>query len=121
VDSIVIEGIRCLCRVGVSPSERAKRQSALIDVRLGLDLRKASRSDDLQDTLDYQALERLLRETAESGEYRLIERLAGSLAEEALARDRRIRSVRVTVRKRPASMPQVREVSVELYRTKKPQ
>lgn len=118
MDHLSLEGIRCLCRVGVSASERAKRQVMSVDVRLGMDLRKTAKSDDLRDALDYRRLERRLREAAESGEHRLIERLAGILAETALGFDRRVRSVRVRVRKRPASMPRTESVSAELCRTK---
>jgi len=118
-DRIRLHGVACRCRIGVPAAERRKRQRILVDVSLGLDLRKAGQTDDLKRSVDYHALERTLRQAAESGERMLLERLAEDLARTALMFDGRVRAVTVAVRKKPAVMPQTREVAVEVRRIRR--
>lgn len=116
MDVIRLNAISCRCRIGVPAWERKNRQPIVIDAALKADLRRAGRTDDIRHSPDYFALEKLLRRAAEEGEYRLLERLAEVLAEAALKFDRRIRSVSISVRKKPELMPKTREVAVEIER-----
>ncbi|MFH2201558.1 MAG: dihydroneopterin aldolase [Elusimicrobiota bacterium] len=118
MDRITLRDIKCRCRIGVPAAERRKKQTLRIDAALETGLRRAGRSDDLRHSVDYFALERRLRETAESVERRLIERLAEDLARTALRFDRRIRAVTITVRKKPALMPQTGVVEVTVRRAR---
>lgn len=97
-DAIIIRGLMCSCIVGVNPEERTRRQEILVDLDLSVDLAAASRSDDLDETVDYHSLAELIRETAESSRFYLIERLAGELASVCLS-EPRVAAVTVTVRK----------------------
>ena len=118
MDAIALEGLSCRAKVGVPDRERAKRQRVELDVTLELDLCAAARTDDVRASADYRAVERRVREAVESGEFRLLERLADAAARAALAADRRIRAVRVRAAKRPAVMPKTARVVVELRRTR---
>ena len=51
-DSIRINGIKSFGYHGVFPEETKNGQDFLVDVELILDLEKASKSDDLADTVD---------------------------------------------------------------------
>jgi FolB domain-containing protein len=116
LDSIRLIGAECRARLGVSESERRKPQRILLDIELELPLLKAGRSDDVSDTVNYWAVEKEARRIAETGEYRLAERLTQKIAESLLRLDRRVRCVRVAVHKRPAVMPNTREVIVSIVR-----
>lgn len=116
MDFIRLEGVACRVRLGVPAAERAKRQTVLVDLALELDLRAAGRSDDFRNAADYWALEKAVRREAEGRERCLVEALAEDLAALALRLERRARSVRVRVLKRPAVMPRTRAVVVELER-----
>lgn len=118
MDSIFLSGIACRVRLGVPDAERRRPQRVLIDLELRLDLEKAGATDDPADTVDYWEAERRVRTLAESGEYRLVERLASAVAGTALELDGRIVSVRVAVRKRPKAMPKTGEVAVALDRSR---
>ena len=118
MDILRLIGVECRCRVGVPEWERREPQRMLIDLAVEVDLAKAGRTDDLADGPDYQELEGQVRAAAESGEFRLVERLAHVVAEVVLRFDERVGGVTVAVRKNPVVMPNTREVVVEIRRAR---
>ena len=81
LDEILIQGIRIPCALGVTAAERKMRRPVLIDLELGLDLERASRTDRLSDTVDYGAVYQLVEEVANLREYRLVESLCEEIIE----------------------------------------
>ena len=81
LDEILIQGIRIPCALGVTAAERKMRRPILIDLELGLDLERASRTDRLSDTVDYGAVYQLVEEVANLREYRLVESLCEEIIE----------------------------------------
>lgn len=116
MDKVWLKGIKCRCRIGVPEGERLRPQEILIDVGLEFSTAAAGTRDDFHLTVDYWAIEKAVRKTAEIGERRLVEALAEQIAALALAFDKRIRAVSVAVHKKPAAMPRTREVIVEIER-----
>jgi dihydroneopterin aldolase len=98
MDRILLSGVRCNIRVGVTPAERHEPQECLVDVEVEHDLSCAARSDDLHDTLDYSQVYDLIQRLSQDGEYALLERFAGRLEEE-LRRDLATKSLRIRVKK----------------------
>lgn len=82
MDRIILRGIRCLIRVGVTAEERRRPQDCRVDVEVEADLGRATRSDDLRDTLDYAAIFTAVLALARDEEFALLERFAGRLVEE---------------------------------------
>lgn len=117
-DRLELTGVLCRCRVGVPAWERKTRQRILVDLEAETPLRAAGRSDDLARSIDYHALEKKLRATAESGERRLLETLAEDLAAAALSFDRRVARVRIAVHKTPKVMPKTARVTVRVERAR---
>lgn len=76
MDRVVIPGIPLQVRVGVSEEERESPQEILIGLVLHVDLSVAGASDDLADTIDYDAVSETVSETVAAGPFRLIERIA---------------------------------------------
>ena len=101
-DYIRLEGLRLRCRIGVTPRERRRRQTIVADIALRCNLRPASRSDRLEDTVDYAALACSIARMAEAGEFRLLETLAEQIAAICLA-DAKVAGVLVRVNKRNIS------------------
>jgi 7,8-dihydroneopterin aldolase/epimerase/oxygenase len=97
-DRIHVTGIEVWGRHGVLTDERAKAQRFLIDLSVMFDSAPAAASDDLNDTVDYGILAERVHAVVESESYRLIETVAGRVADTVLA-DPRVSSVRVTVHK----------------------
>lgn len=116
MDCILIKGLACRVRVGVPERERRRRQKVLIDLRLALDLRKAGRSDRVEQTVDYAGVARRVKKLVEGRPFRLVEAMAESAAREVLARFK-VRQVRVRVRK--FSVPGAVSVGAVVIRSKR--
>lgn len=113
MDWVLIEELECRARVGVSEEERRTRQRVLIDLELGLDLRRAGRRDRVDETVDYAAVAQAARRFAEQGSFRLVESVAEKAAGLLLERFP-VKEVRVRVRK--LSVPGARSVGVAIRR-----
>ena len=82
MDRVILNGIQCRLRVGVSPQERREPQDCLVDVEMETDLARAARTDDLRDTLDYSRVFALVQHLSSNEEFALLEKFAGRLVEE---------------------------------------
>lgn len=98
-DRIVLSGLRVFGRHGVFDHERADGQYFLVDVTVWLDLDAAAASDDLADTLDYGVLAHRVADIVGGEPCRLIEAVAGRVADDLMAFDPRPSAVEVTVHK----------------------
>ena len=117
MDRILIKGLVCRATVGVPEWERRKRQKILIDLELGLDLKKAGRSDRVEQSVDYAAVAREVKKLAESRPFMLVEAMAESAAGLLL---KRFRVRTATVRVRKFSVPGTASVGVEIQRGQTP-
>ena len=79
MDRITLRGIRACGRHGAYEGERDAAQPFDIEIRLDVDLRAAEASDDLGDTVDYDALHRAVVAIVETTSFALLERLAGEI------------------------------------------
>jgi len=70
-----------------------------VDVEMSFDFAPAAQSDQLQDTVDYAAVYRLIQEQVTGHRFYLIERLAYQIAQQLLQAFGRLEEVVVTVRK----------------------
>lgn len=117
MDKIHLVGIRAYGYIGALPEENILGQWFEVDLVLGLDLTRASQSDDLADTHDYrpviEATQRIIKEC----NFRLIERLAGAIAVAALQADTRLQEITVRVTKLSPPIPDFTgQVAVEISR-----
>lgn len=102
-DILLVEDIRFYGHHGVTDAEQAIGTWYSVDVELALDLTPAALSDDLGATVDYGQVARRVVATATGERVRLLERLAGRLAE-MLLREFPVREVTVRVRKLGAAI-----------------
>ena len=115
-DRISVRGMLFLARHGVTLDERLEPQPFEVDVELHKDLSGASASDELADTIDYSALFSMVGTIVEGQSFRLIESLAGTIADAVLA-GTEATAVEVRVRKPRAPLPGPFEtVEVAIYR-----
>jgi dihydroneopterin aldolase/2-amino-4-hydroxy-6-hydroxymethyldihydropteridine diphosphokinase len=116
MDVIRIVGIRSLGVHGVLPEEQSRPQPFEVDVEMHLDLRAASESDALDDTVDYGAVCEAVSRVVSSERYQLLERLAARIAEVCCG-DARVQSATVEVRKlHPPVRAMVDYVAVRVVR-----
>ncbi len=114
VDRILISDLLVRCIIGVRDDERRDRQDVLINLVLGLDLSKAGRSDRLEDSVDYRALNKRIMAMAETSQFHLVEALAQAVADICLENPA-VREARVRVEK-PGALRFARSVGVEIKR-----
>jgi len=113
MDQIRIVDLEVHFRVGVTEGERAKPQRLLLTIDLETDLTAASATDQLDQTIDYERVARRVLVFGEGRSWRLLEKLAGDLAEMLLA-DFQPRAVCIEIKK--FVIPEARYVAVRLTR-----
>lgn len=115
-DHITLTGIEVYAHHGVHQSERDFGQRFIVDVDLALDLRPAGTSDDLNATVDYGTVARMVQRILKSSPVNLLETLAERICAEVL-QDDRVHEVSVTVHKPQAPLTVTfADVSVTLVR-----
>lgn len=114
MDLIFIRDLRIETLIGVYPEERQNRQTLLLDLELGADLRPAAASDRLDDTLNYQAVAHRVREFAIASRCQLVETLGEGIAE-LLRREFAVPWLRLTLRKFGA-VPEASAVGITIIR-----
>jgi len=115
LDQILIRDLRFRCIVGIDPEERRDKQDITAQITLDVDLRKACRTDAIEDTVDYRALKKDILQMAEDSQFYLVEALAESIATICLTHDR-VARVEVIVEK-PGALRFARTVAVRIVRT----
>ncbi len=116
LDRVFIRDLAIRCIVGTDEQERREKQEVLIDITMVVDLRKAGRTDALEDTIDYRTLKKRILQLVGESQFHLIEALAQCVAEECL-RDERVERVEVAVEK-PGALRFARTVGVEIVRSR---
>jgi len=92
-----VEGVELQCAIGVTEKERRTKQRIVINFQLDVDFGEVSRSDSIDDTVDYRVVTRRTIEAAEKSRFQLIETLADHLCRTILSEFPRIRGVRLEV------------------------
>jgi FolB domain-containing protein len=115
-DEIFIRHLHTRCTIGVHPEERKQKQDVSISISLFGDFIKACMHDDIEDTVDYSALEHSIVEMVQESSFFLVERLAERIAEVCLDYER-VHKVTVTVEK-PEALARARSVGITITREK---
>ncbi len=97
-DSIRIDKIRVAGKHGVSAAERESCLPLEISVALLVDLSKAQKTDDLEDTVNYSTIRRQVVDVVEKTSFKLLEGLATAIFQE-LWKNPRIQQAQVRIAK----------------------
>lgn len=120
MDRIFLRGMRFMACHGVLPHEREVPQPFEVDVEMGLDLRAAGESDDLDDTVNYAKVYDVVSTVLTVTRKYLIEALAEEIADDLLRDFDSLRWVRVTVHKPAAPIDGIfSDVGVTILRRRK--
>jgi dihydroneopterin aldolase len=114
-DAIIIDELEVFFHVGVPDEERVNPQRLLISVEMKVDTTAAAEGDDLSRTIDYYAVVCQLRGLGIGREWKLIETLAGDVADLILEHPV-VSSVTVEISK--FIVPDARRVAVRIDRTR---
>lgn len=99
MDQIIIRDLETFGYHGVFEEEAFLGQKFLISAVLFLETRKAGKTDDLKESLDYGEICHTIKKLVESERFMLIERLAEEIAEKLLLTFSKLREVEITVKK----------------------
>ena len=120
MDRIFLRGMRFMACHGVLPHEQEVPQPFEVDVEMGLDLRAAGESDDLDDTVNYAEVYDVVSTVLTVTRKYLIEALAEEIADDLLRDFDSLRWVRVTVHKPTAPIDGIfSDVGVTILRRRK--
>lgn len=118
-DQILLEGIHGFGHHGLFDHERKNGQDFFVDVRIEVDLRAASISDSIDDTVNYAEITELVVKEITTNPVCLIERLAGRIAEGILHSYLTVNVVTVTVHKPQAPVNErLKDIAVRITRVR---
>jgi dihydroneopterin aldolase len=101
MDIVFLHDLKIECVIGVWEWERQIKQTVVLDLDLGFDIRRAAASDALADTLNYKAVAKRLQEFVGGSQFQLVETMAERVAE-ILLNEFKLPWVRVRINKRGA-------------------
>jgi FolB domain-containing protein len=114
MDKIFIRDLLARGIIGINDWEREKPQEILINIELQVDLRKAGKSDDIQDSVSYRTIAKRAQAHAETAGRLTVEALAEDLARICLE-EPGVKRALVRVEK-PGAVRFTRSVGVEIER-----
>ena len=78
---INIDNLRLRTIVGINDWEKKSKQDVIINIQIEFDGEIASKTDDIDDTVDYKTLNKKIIKFVEDGNFNLLERMASGIAE----------------------------------------
>lgn len=117
LDRIIVKNLKIFAFHGVNPEEKQDGQNFFIDIICDCPLRKAGKSDDIEDTVSYAKIVKTAIAVFTAEKFDLIERAADKVACAVLETYIPIASVTVTVKKPEAPInAEFDYVAVEITR-----
>ena len=115
-DKILLKNMIFYAHHGYYEAERELGQKFEVDIQLECDLHTAAASDDLKQTIDYQAIYKIAKDTFENYKFKLIETVAEKIASKIL-KISGISNVLIRVRKPHVPLNGLLDfVEIEIYR-----
>jgi len=118
MDKVIIKNLLVRGIIGVNDWERKRPQNILINISLYTDTRRAAKTDDIDDCVNYSTMSRKIQAHAESVQRLTVEALANDLAKICLA-EKGVQGVVVRVEK-PGAVRFAESVGVEIERSRSP-
>lgn len=115
-DRITIRDLKVPTKVGVTDEERSTPQTVVITIEIAADLKQASASDRLEDTIDYGRVAVEVAELVRASETKLLETLAEAIASH-IGRLNGVQGVTVeVVKESPPVAQEVGPIAVKITR-----
>lgn len=117
MDIIYLNDLRIDTIIGIYDWERQTKQTVILDIQMGTDIRRSASSDSIEDTINYKAVAKRLFSFVGESEFELVETLAEKITE-ILLDEFNIPWVRLKLNKQGA-LRGVRDVGVIIERGEK--
>jgi len=115
-DTIFLHELKVETIIGIWDWERKIRQTVSIDLEMGADIRRAAKTDSIDDTLNYKAVAKRVQQFVADSEFQLVETMAEKIAETVL-QEFEIPWIQVRVSK-PGAIRGAKDVGVLIHRSK---
>jgi len=116
MDKIFLKELTTETVIGIFDWERGVKQTVAIDLEMSADIRRAARTDSIDDTLNYKAVAKRLLAFIQESRFQLVETLAEEIARLVL-REFPVEWVKVTLHK-PGAIRHSKDVGVMIERTR---
>lgn len=116
MDKIFLRELSCEAVIGIFDWERQVKQSIVIDLEMSADIRRAARTDHIDDTLNYKGVAKRILGFVQASEFQLVETLSERIAE-LVVREFGVEWVKVTVHK-PSAIRHSKDVGIIIERTR---
>jgi len=100
-DVLYLHDLKTDCIIGIWDWERQTRQTIVLDLDMGVDIREAAAHDDIQYTVNYKAVAKRITGFVNTSQFALVETLAEEVAQ-LILREFPITWLRLRVNKRGA-------------------
>lgn len=114
MDIIYLSQLKIETIIGIYDWEREIKQIVCINLEMGADIRKAARTDSIQDTLDYKAVAKRIISFVETSEFQLVETMAEKITEIVMI-EFHVRWVKLRVAK-PGAITGAQDVGILIER-----
>ena len=118
IGKITLKGLRYQIKIGITEEERKQPQSVLIDLQLYLDITKAVATQDIEETVNYSAVQKKVKAFLENKEYVLVEKLSADLVNVLLSEFEKLKAVKCTCWK-PEALKDAENVGVTVVRKRR--
>ncbi|KAK9806628.1 hypothetical protein WJX73_001964 [Symbiochloris irregularis] len=119
-DRLLLRGLVFTGYHGVLPEENVLGQKFVVDADLSCDLRKAGLTDDLDATVSYADVYRLIKSIVEGKPRKLVEAVAEDIAAQILAQHTRVHAVNIHICKPHVAVEGVVDsLGVEIMRARR--
>ncbi|BBB23083.1 dihydroneopterin aldolase [Abyssogena phaseoliformis symbiont OG214] len=81
MDIVFIQGLKIDTVIGIYDWERKIRQDIVLDIEMSADIKAASETDHIDQTLDYKAVSKRLIDFVQNSEFQLVETLAEKITQ----------------------------------------
>lgn len=120
MDKILFQGMKFYAYHGVFQEENKLGQTYIVDLEVGISLRLAGETDQLEETINYADLYQIVKEIVENEQFKLIESVAEKISSQALSKFPQINDILVRVTKPNPPIPgHYDAVAVEIKRDRK--
>lgn len=116
MDIIFIQGLKIDTVIGIYDWERKIRQDVVIDLQMSADIESASKTDKIEQTLNYKSICKRLIEYVQNSEFQLVETLAERITQ-IVVKEFQVDWVKLTLNKGEA-VTGAKGVGVIIERTK---
>lgn len=120
MDKIIIKDLRIYAYHGVNPEEKIQGQNFVLDIECKTDLSEPCVTDNVDDTVSYAQIIKLVRKIFTAEKYDLIEKAAQVVADGIFNNFEKVKKVTVVLKKPEAPMKaDFSYVAVEIKRERK--